>query len=285
LKTGLRARLRLKRFEIEQAFGLVRRGWFIPYRYIKNSPSPNTPYPSEIFQASRLDIEETLRTAAYYKEAWPNFLGNNEPPIPRFNQDWFPGLDAAVLYGLVRARRPNLIIEVGSGHSTRFAAQALLDGKTEGKIIAIDPAPRADISKISDRVEVRLETVQSTPLTLFQHLKAGDILFIDSSHILMPGSDVDVLMNRVLPFLPNGILIHIHDIFLPSPYPSNWEWRGYNEQNAVAALLTCGQYQILAANQFARSQMSETVTAIFSDLPPVPSGALETSLWLKKRDD
>lgn len=282
MKLEFRRHFRFKRFQLEHALGIARRGWFIPYRYINTSPSPDINYPADIFLAAQTEITLTLEKAAQFSETWRRFLGNSPPPSPRFNQDWFPGLDAAVLYGLVRTQQPNLIVEIGSGHSTRFTAQALVDGEIEGKIIAIDPAPRADISALTDRVEIRLESVQSTPLDIFKKLKKGDILFIDSSHILMPGSDVDILFNRVLPILPVGVLVHIHDIFLPSPYPSHWDWRGYNEQNALATMLAGGSYQIVAANQFARMHMKKTIENLFSDLPPAPNGALETSLWLKK---
>ena len=282
MKLNLRKRFRLKRFELEHALGITRRGWFIPYRYISTSPPPNTHYPSDIFQSSIAEITATLKIAAEFNDTWSNFDGNRKPPAPRFNQDWFTGLDAAILYGLVRTLKPKLIVEIGSGHSTRFAAQALSDGKVESKIIAVDPAPRADISALTDRVEIRLESVQSTPLDIFKKLKKDDILFIDSSHILMPGSDVDILFNRILPVLPEGVLIHIHDIFLPSPYPPHWDWRGYNEQNALATMLAGGNYQIVAANQFARIHLKKTIEDLFSNLPPAPNGALETSLWLKK---
>ena len=71
-------------------------------------------------------------------------------------------------------------------------------------------------------------------------LAPGDVLSIDSSHILMPGTDVDILLNRVLPALPAGVLVHIHDVFLPDDYPPAWSWRGYNEQLGVAALVQGG---------------------------------------------
>ncbi|HEX5611092.1 MAG TPA: hypothetical protein VFX67_00445, partial [Burkholderiales bacterium] len=70
-------------------------------------------------------------------------LGNEPPPAPRWNQDWFPRLDAAAAYAMVRRFRPRRIVEVGSGHSTRFLARAAADGATQTRIAAIDPAPRA----------------------------------------------------------------------------------------------------------------------------------------------
>jgi hypothetical protein len=116
----------------------------------------------------------------------------------------------------------------------------------------------------------------------FEALSAGDILFIDSSHILMPGSDVDTLFNRVLPALPAGVRVHIHDIFLPDDYPVAWEWRGYNEQLAVAALLQGGGYRLLFASHYVASRMADAVAASVAGRLTLLPGAMETSLWLEK---
>lgn len=108
------------------------------------------------------------------------------------------------------------------------------------------------------------------------------MLFIDSSHVLMPGSDVDILFNRVMPLLPTGVLVHIHDILLPDPYPPGWDWRGYNEQNAVYGLVSGGGYQIIASSWYAEMRMTDDIAAMMPDLPPKPAGAMATSLWLLK---
>src|SRR6478752_4027594 len=122
------------------------------------------------------------------------------------DQGWFPALDAAVAYALMRDRKPQHVVEVGSGHSTRVLAKAL---GGVGEIFAIDPAPRADIAGLPG-VQVVPSTVQAAAPEVFDRLGPGDVLFIDSSHILMPGSDVDLLLSRVVPRLPSGVLVHIH---------------------------------------------------------------------------
>lgn len=280
---AVRARWRRKRFEILNALGLARRGWFIPYRYLDASPPPQAPYPEAAFEAALPEMHATLEAAAAYREAWPRFAGRPEPPTPRFDQDWFPGLDAALLYGLVRARRPRRIVEVGSGHSTRFAAAAIRDEGLDSRIHAIDPAPRAAIERLSPLVELTRAPVQAVGFAPFAALAAGDVLFVDSSHVLMPGSDVDILFNRVLPRLPAGVLVHVHDIFLPDPYPADWAWRGYNEQNAAGLLVEGGGYALLAASRYAETRMAADVARLFADLPPSPPGAQAASLWLEKR--
>jgi hypothetical protein len=116
----------------------------------------------------------------------------------------------------------------------------------------------------------------------FVGLGPGDILFIDSSHILMPGTDVDFLFNRILPALPTGVLLHIHDIFLPDDYPAEWEWRGYNEQLGVAALLQGSAWRLLWASRYAATRMVEAVDRGVAGRLAFKEGAWETSLWLLK---
>ncbi|MGZ0189946.1 MAG: class I SAM-dependent methyltransferase [Alphaproteobacteria bacterium] len=282
MKTPLRVRWRRRWFELLNALGIAQRGWFIPYRYKAQSPAPENAYPDAVFVAAEPTMLATLEVVAAYASDWASFRGRPTPPTPRFDQDWFPSIDAALLYGMVRSVRPALIVEVGSGHSTRFAAQAIHDEGLEAKIIAIDPAPRADIVKLSPIVSLQQMPLQSANFELFDELVSGDILFIDSSHVLMPGSDVDILFNRVLPMLADGVLIHIHDVVLPDPYPSVWEWRGYNEQNAVACLLTGGGFELLASSHYAQTRMRTDVARLFKEMPPSPEGAHATSIWLRK---
>jgi hypothetical protein len=114
-------------------------------------------------------------------------------------------------------------------------------------------------------------------------LRAGDILFVDSSHILMPGTDVDWLLNRILPALAARVLVHFHDVFLPDPYPESWAWRGYNEQQAIAALLQGGACDCLFASHYVATRLAERLErGVVAELPR-PAAALESSLWLVKR--
>jgi predicted O-methyltransferase YrrM len=198
-----------------------------------------------------------------------------------WGQDWFPRLDAAMAYAVVRRHRPSWIVEVGSGHSTRFIARAIEDGGLTTQIVAVDPAPRAALRGL--RVEWLPQTVPACGLAPFQRLAAGDLLFIDSSHILMPGSDVDILLNRVLPALPAGALVHIHDIFLPFDYPAIWGWRAYNEQQGVVPLLATGAYKPLFSSAWVERRQSDRLAASVVPRLPRPADALAASLWLEKR--
>ena len=204
-------------------------------------------------------------------------IGAEPPPAPRWNQDWFPRLDAAAAYAMVRTLRPRRIVEVGCGHSTRFLARAVADGKLDTRIIAIDPEPRASLAGLD--VEWLRTPVQR--VAAFPALGQGDILFIDSSHQLKPGSDVDFLMNAVLPLLPEGVRVHFHDIFLPDDYPAQWSWRRYNEQPAVASLIDRGLFSVDFASHLTVTREPQKIRGVLARLPLVP-GAIESSLWLTK---
>ncbi len=203
------------------------------------------------------------------------------PPEPRFNQDWVPRLDAAVLYALLRHRPPARVVEIGSGHSTRFAARALRDAGAAAELVCVDPAPRARLDGLPVRHVPRL--LQDADPALFAGLGAGDVLFVDSSHVAMPGSDVDLLLNGVLPQLAPGALVHLHDIFLPDPYPESWAWRGYNEQVAVGCLLQGGAWEVLFASRYMATRRPERLRdSLLAALPLLP-GTFESSLWLEKK--
>lgn len=272
----LRGRWRRFALGLPTVLGLKPRGWFIPHRYAPLLPPPGAqpPYPA----IERL-FEEHADQFAAVLDAVDAQADALESCKAMFEQSWFPSLDAAVAYTLVRERKPRHIIEVGSGHSTRLLSKAV---GGVGEILAIDPAPRADIADLPG-VRVKSSTLQAAPATVFDGLVQGDVLFIDSSHILMPGSDVDILLNRVLPGLPSGALVHIHDIFLPFDYPAIWGWRAYNEQQGVVPLLTSGAFKPLFSSVWAERRMADRLAASVISRLPRPPDALPASLWLEKR--
>lgn len=257
----------------------MRRGWFVPHRHADAAiPPPIYPALEPLFAAAVPDMRALLAAAGGFMDAFARFGG--APPAPRFAQDWFPRLDAAIGYTMIRQRQPARLVEVGSGHSTRVFARAIADGALATRLMAIDPAPRADISALP--VAVSRMPVQRAPRALFADLGPGDILVVDSSHVLMPGSDVDLLFNDVMPALPAGAIVHVHDIFLPDAYPADWTWRGYNEQNALApALAACG-WRILWSSRYAATRLAPEIAASPLASLPLPAGAHETSLWLER---
>ena len=158
------------------------------------------------------------------------------------NNSQFSGLDSRALFVFLRALQPRRIIEVGSGYSSLLMAdvnQRFLGGKS--KITCIEPYPREFLMRgVAGIGEVIRQCVQAVPLASFDDLQAGDLLFIDSSHVSKTGSDVNHLYFEVLPRLRSGVVVHVHDIFLPEEYPQDWaisENRSWNEQYLLRALL------------------------------------------------
>lgn len=257
--------------------GLAPRGFFIPYRHAGSVQASAYPELEPAFKAAWPEFAQLL--AAIESEASLILAAQGPAPRPRLDQAWFPCLDAAAAFALVRLTRPARIVEIGSGHSTRWLAAALAGGAHAPAITCIDPAPRASLAGLP--VEWRRQLLQAVGATPFQTLAAGDILFIDSSHVCMPGSDVDLLIGRILPTLAPGVLVHVHDIFLPDPYPSEWAWRGYNEQTPIAALLQGGRYRLRFASHYTATRQPAALAQALAQLP-APAGPHASSLWLEK---
>ena len=253
-------------------------GFFAPYRYA-GSVAPPGPYPAidKVFCAAEPSFAEVLDEIESHGDRLAGFDG--PPPQPRWGQSWFPRLDGAAAYALVRRYQPAQIVEVGSGHSTRMLARAAADAVTGTRIICIDPQPRAALRGLA--VEWRERVLGDADMALFAALAPGDMAFFDSSHILWPGTDVDMMLNRILPLLAPGVLVHIHDILLPDPYPPEWDWRGYTEQNGLAGWLLGGAYEPVFSSHYALTRMNAAARPGIARLP-LPQGAFETSLWLQR---
>ncbi|MEM6676493.1 MAG: class I SAM-dependent methyltransferase [Pseudomonadota bacterium] len=284
------------------AFGLSTlvgrpRGFFSPYRHAPGIRSP-AGYPAlepifaEAFAraptdgandptASPMECPADVITALdACADALQGFDG--PAPEPRWTQSWYPRLDGAAAYAILRLAPPKQVIEVGSGHSTRFVARALRDAGRPARLHCIDPAPRAPLAGLSQgALEVRHDArlLSSDDLPRFAALEPGDVAFFDSSHLLWPGSDVDLILNGILPALQPGVRVHIHDVLLPDPYPAAWEWRGYTEQLGLGGWLAGGGARILWASHYAATRAGAASHPSIAALP-LPDGALETALWL-----
>ncbi len=153
--------------------------------------------------------------------------------------DAFTGIDPLLYVGVLEAYRPRRVVEVGSGFSTMLAAQVLAS-RRDASLQSIDPWPRPFIEQGVPGVDLVKHRVEELPLDHFTTLEAGDVLFIDSSHVVRAGSDVNYLFLEVLPYLAEGVLVHVHDIFLPDEYPRAWlveQKRFWSEQYLLAAFL------------------------------------------------
>ncbi|MBS0584392.1 MAG: class I SAM-dependent methyltransferase [Proteobacteria bacterium] len=209
------------------------------------------------------------------RETFPRFMPEYDYPehldeSPELRQFYtrnsqFSWLDSRALFVLLREWRPRRLIEVGSGFSTLLALDVnrrFLGGRCE--ITCIEPYPRAFLrDDTPDGKRLIEEKVQNVALSEFEVLDAGDILFIDSSHVAKTGSDVNFLYFEVLPRLKPGVRVHIHDIFLPHDYMREWvieENRSWNEQYLLRALLMYGNgFRVVFGSSYAYWRFPELV--------------------------
>jgi hypothetical protein len=202
---------------------------------------------------------------------------------PYWSNTWFSGLDAVALYSFLATVKPKVYLEIGSGNSTKFARKSIRDHSLITKIISIDPHPRAEIDALSD--EIIRQPLEEASLELFDRLTEGDILFFDGSHRCFMNSDVTVFFLDVLPRLPCGVLIQVHDIHLPYDYPQERALHYESEQYLLAAMLLggCTKYQIILPNEFVLRD--DSLTGVLDgiwrsrDLEIPKQG---TSFWFRK---
>jgi predicted O-methyltransferase YrrM len=234
-----------------------RAGWHLTPNHFY-SPIPDTrELPERLFERrSELpgidmrDAEQVALLHSLHADFGAEFNAlPHEPagPLEYFvNNLAFESVDGEILYALVRRCRPERIVEIGSGWSTLCSLAALRRNREDGaagRIDAIEPYPYDFVRQVGEDplVDLRVTPLQDIPLDTFDTLGPGDLLFIDSSHVLRAGSDVQYEFLEVLPRLPAGVLVHVHDIFLPYDYPRQWlvdEHRFWNEQYLLQAFLT-----------------------------------------------
>ena len=206
-----------------------------------------------------------------------------------FNNGSFEDKDARAYYSLIRNNKPARILEVGSGYSTLVALCAIAKNKLENpayicEMTCIEPYEMPRLEKLP--IKLIRKKIEDIDPTVFSSLQENDILFIDSSHIIRPGGDVNYLFLSVLPFLPTGVWVHIHDVFLPEDYPVTWlkdEFRMWNEQYLLEALLTGNrEFETILALNYLFVTHRDKLEATF---PGSPSGPDKKpgSFWIKKR--
>ena len=214
--------------------------------------------------------------------------GSETPALETFftNNSQFSWLDSRALFVLLRASPPGRIIEVGSGFSSLLMAdinRRWLGGAVE--LCCIEPYPRPFLhNRIPGLTRLVESRVQEVPLAEFARLQAGDVLFIDSSHVAKTGSDVNFLFFEVLPRLAAGVRVHLHDIFLPHDYPQDWvlrENRSWNEQYLLRALLMhTDAFEVLFGCSYAFWRFPTQVAAALAH----PDGAAYGggSFWMRR---
>lgn len=204
---------------------------------------------------------------------------------PRWWTPWIAPLDSATLVAMVAELAPRRFVEIGSGHTTRFARYAVDRFSTGTHITSIDPEPRVVVDDLCDEViRAPLETLGTGR---FEDLIAGDIVFLDGSHRALTGSDVVVLFLEILPRLEPGVVVHVHDVFIPADYPPSWAGRHYSEQYLLAAQLLAApeSFEVLAANnhlaQVSPASLRAWEEAVGLPAPESPD-LFATSFWFRR---
>jgi predicted O-methyltransferase YrrM len=198
----------------------------------------------------------------------------------------FSRLDAWTLQSMLRHFRPRRMIEVGSGWSTLVTARVNREHFDRWlKFTCIEPHPPEMLSDGVDGVSrLIVSPVEHMPIELFLELGQNDVLFIDSSHTVKTGGDVVFLFEEVLPRLRPGVLVHVHDVFLPSDYPKEWVFSGraWNEQYLVRAFLTFNSdYRILLSVAWMCQCRPDVLAAVLPDYPAKYRDG-GGSLWIQR---
>jgi SAM-dependent methyltransferase/predicted O-methyltransferase YrrM len=209
----------------------------------------------------------------------------DDPTAYYATNDQYPPLDAWVLAAILEHFGPQRMIEVGCGFSTQISARVnreRLGGTMQ--LTCIEPYPRDFVAAgIPGVTDLRVEMIQDTPLDLFEDLSDNDLLFIDTSHTVKTGGDVAWILQEVIPRVRPGVLVHIHDVFIPGDYPEQWvfEGWGWNESYAIRAFLSFNSaFAIEWGTQFMLYRHLAELHAAFPGLSRyTPSGA---SLWIRR---
>jgi hypothetical protein len=248
--------------------------------------SPPHPALYEIINRNRECYGALLRSFLEYKEELLSIpIEAPENGIePFWSNTWLPCLDSLALYCLVASGNPKRYFEVGSGNSTKFARRAITDHKLSTRIVSIDPQPRSECDSICD--EIIRQPLEGVDLSIFDQMESGDILFIDCSHTVFMNSDDTVFFLEVLPRLKPGVMVEIHDVFLPYDYPPHWADRFYAEQYLLAAYLLAEgpKFNVLLPNLFItldplHEELSDVWNALKENAPALNTGG--ASFWLQ----
>jgi hypothetical protein len=229
---------------------------------------PVHPQLFSIINENRNNYHALLNIALTLKEQiWTiqNAGKESDQTKPTWNNGFLPGLDIIGIYTILTEYKPKKYIEIGSGNSTKVAYKAKKDQNLSTQIISIDPEPRAEIDQLADKI-IRLP-FEDTDLDIIEELSENDILFIDNSHRILPNSDSMVFFMEILPRLKEGVIVHIHDIYLPYDYPQFMCDRFYSEQYGLAMYLLANpeKYQTLLPNYFIHNdqELSKLISPVW----------------------
>lgn len=230
------------------------------------------------------NLKSFLQYSAHIKLIKDHSVEKNEDN-PTWNNGHLPGLDIIGIYGMLSQLKPKKYIEIGSGNSTKVARKAVREQNLDTQITSIDPFPRANIDHLADRVIRKpLEDLADLKF-IIDELNSNDILFIDNSHRSFANSDVTVCFLELLPYLKKGVIVHVHDVYLPHDYPQFMCDRFYNEQYLLAAFILANpeKYSTILPNYFISEDASlrNIIAPIFENASTPNIERHGGSFWLR----
>jgi predicted O-methyltransferase YrrM len=268
---------------------------FLPVHYY--SPVPDTSaIPEETWttkyddipglELDRPSIKQLFAGFQEYGKELETVQVDGDSDVYHYSNGSFAGGDASLLYAMVRDLKPKKVIEIGSGNSTLIGLSASAKNNNGCEYICIEPYPNNTVLDLKAKGQIQLidSSVQAVDLSLFETLTAGDILFIDSTHVVKNGSDVVYEFLKIVPRLAAGVHVHVHDIFHPLDYPREWvidKQIFWNEQYLLAALIAYNSDFKMVVPNYAFAVEPDLKELFKSTFPfsPVQGGG---SFWFKR---
>lgn len=285
---------------VEREFNIhiLRPNFYSPLPVTKDIPESawlrSTESPGINFNES-VQIKLLNSFVSSYKIEYDQFsdIAPAEPNTFFLSNSNFGPVDAEIFYCMIRSFKPKRIIEIGSGYSTLLAAMAIRENRKRDsqyscELTAIEPYPQPFLSHGFDGLTNLVQKkVEDVPVSIFEQLEANDILFIDSSHVLKIGSDVEYEFLEILPCVKKGVLVHVHDIFLPNQYPKVWvleNHRFWNEQYFLQTFLHFNDsFEVLWGSSYMQAKHGDKLTSAFDSLRRTGRGG--GSFWMRRVKD
>lgn len=236
------------------------------------------------------DGQVTLLRQFNYQHELAKFPSKRESPLHyAYENGLYEAGDADFLYCMVRHFRPAKVLEVGSGNSTLVVDAALKQNRREHpehntRHICIEPFEQPWLEQLGP--EIKRSKVETCDPEVFAALKANDILFIDSSHVIRPQGDVLFLFQSILPSLAPGVIVHVHDVFTPRDYPHEWvieRRKLWNEQYLLEAFLTMNtEFEVLGALNWLKHHHRALLEQAFPAVARYPDQE-PGAFWFRRR--
>jgi hypothetical protein len=284
-------RLGVRRLVARTGYELVRRHYYSPVPDLESVPGDTWTARSDLrgvkfdIGAGQQYVEEAL--APFIAEYHPPQAATSDPRQFYLENGFYEGLDAETLYAMVRHLQPSRVVELGSGFSTLVIADARARnaGVTHASSHEVyDPYPRTELATaLGDVATLRRLAVTRVPLEVFGALRAGDILFVDTTHTVKLGGDVNRVVLDVLPLLAPGVYVHFHDIFLPWEYPKEFvaERRFFwAEQYLLQAFLAFNpEFEVLFGTHALKRVYPDAICQL---VPSAPRSRWPAAFWLRR---